>query len=91
MTPEARTELALAILLWKSYRQRLGSKGVPDDTSESAAYYALDLAKAAGVLTEFHRLMMEFPVMALTVKELERRPGWVPPPKPKRSSKRCPK
>lgn len=88
MTAEDRNELALAILLWKSYRQHLDSKAVPTFTGEQAAYYALDLARRAGVAEEFHRLMMAFPVMDVQVKALEGRPPWEPPRKPRSTNRR---
>lgn len=74
-----KEEIALAILLWKYWRQMANGNRNPQDLRNvrdggavEYGFEALEMAKAAGVKDEFISMLTEFPSMTVTVQEYEK-------------------
>jgi hypothetical protein len=65
-------ELALALLIWKNYRQKHCLGRAYGCNNIDIAEHILDLAKSIGVKDEFLNLMMDVPVMEIKITELEK-------------------
>lgn len=78
-TPTDRTDLALAVLLWRYLGHKLPG-GVPRNDAEDRAYAALRLAKRLGIFREYWDVMQTVPVLSVTVRNMDA---------PKKGTPRC--
>lgn len=76
MTPEQ--EIALAVVLWKAFRQKTairkrtcGAMKAQVTVNEEVAASALAMAKRLGVKDEFLALLFQMPVLGATFTEVE--------------------